>query len=160
MKSLSDGLRPEDVGIGKLFGSVRDGVILADTRSDQIVLWNEAAGEIFGYSASEVIGLPVDVLVPEHLKDRHRAGMAHYGMTGHGYYVDSRETLRLPAATKSGEQIWIELSLSPIRNVPELDDRRFVLAIIRDITERKRAEEELRHQALHTPSPTCRTRPS
>ncbi len=138
-------MRPEDVGIGRLFGSVRDAVILADTKTQQIVLWNPAATRIFGYSPSEALGLRVEVLVPEYLKASHRAGIARYAETGHGPYIDSHRPLELPALTKSGEEIHVELSLNPIRDIPDLDDRRFVLAIIRDITRRKRAEEEIQH---------------
>ncbi len=147
MKAHLSNLQPEDVGIGRLFDSVRDAVILADTETQQIVLWNPAATKIFGYSTSEALELRVEALVPEYLKARHRTGMTRYGETGQGAYVDSHKLLTLPALTKSGEQIWIELSLSPIRNVPDLDDRRYVLAIIRDITERKRAEEQLAYHA-------------
>jgi PAS domain S-box-containing protein len=61
-------MRPEDLGIGRLFESVRDAVIVADARTQQMILWNPAAGKMFGYSASEAIGLRVEALVPEPLK--------------------------------------------------------------------------------------------
>jgi len=137
-------VQPVDVGIGRLFGSIRDAVILADTKTKQIVLWNPAATRIFGYSPSEALGLRVEVLVPEYLNAAHRAGIARYAETGHGSYVDSHRPLELPALTKSGEEIHVELSLNPIRDIPDLDDRRFVLAIIRDITKHKQAEEKIR----------------
>ena len=141
---LAKNIRPEDLGIGRLFERVPDAVIVADAWTQQIVLWNSAAERVFGYSTSEALELRVEALVPGALKDRHRAGMARYSETGRGTYIDSHQLLELPALTKSGEEIQIELSLSPIGLVEEAnggDDGRFVLAIVRDITERKRAEE-------------------
>ena len=136
-------MRPEDLGIGKLFERVRDAVIVADAETQQIVLWNPAATTIFGYSLSEALELRVEALVPDHLKDRHHTGIVRYSETGHGIYIDSQELLDLPALKKGGEEIQIELSLNPIGPSGDAAGR-FVLAIIRDITERKRAEAALR----------------
>src|SRR4051812_22513222 len=107
-------LRPEDLGIGKLFERVRDAVIVADAASQQIVLWNPAATKIFGYSPSEALELFVEALVPDHPKDLHRTGIGRYGVTGRGVYIDSQRLLDLPALKKGGEEIRIELSLNPI----------------------------------------------
>ena len=138
-------MRKEDLGIGKLFERIRDAVIVADAQTQQIVLWNPAATNIFGYSTSEALELRVEALVPEYLRAQHRAGIARYAQTGRGPYIDSHTPLELPALRKDGEQVYIELSLSPTRSVDERDGQgRFVLAIVRDITERKRAQEALR----------------
>ncbi len=139
-------MRPEDLGFGRLFERVRDAVIVADAESQRIVLWNQAATKMFGYSLSEALELRVEALVPDPLKAQHRTGMACYAETGHGAYIDSHELLDLPALRKDGEEIRIELSLSPIGSA---DDEaggleRFVLAIVREVTERKKAEEEVR----------------
>jgi PAS domain S-box-containing protein len=141
----SDRLRPEDLGFGRLFERVRDAVIVADAMTQRIILWNAAAAKMFGYSASEALELHVEALVPEPLKAAHRAGIARYAETGHGPYIDSDALLDLPAVRKNGEEISVELSLSPIGLVDDTNGgRRFVLAIVRDVTERKRAEEALR----------------
>lgn len=128
-----------------MFGSIRDAVVVAEADTGQIVLWNPAATEIFGYSPTEALELRVDDLVPDRLKAQHRAGLDRYRKTGHGPYVDSRVLLDLPAVHKTGEEIRIEMSLAP---VSPIDDAaaggRLALAIIRDITERKRIEERLR----------------
>ncbi len=134
-------LRPEDLGIGELFERVRDAIVVADARTQQVVLWNPAAERMFGYSPSEAFGMAVEALVPERLKARHRAGIARYGETGSGPYIDSDAPLNLPAVRKDGEEILVELSLSPIG--PADGGGRFVLAIIRDATDRVRAEEAL-----------------
>jgi PAS domain S-box-containing protein len=136
---------PQDLGIGSLFERIQDAVIVAVAKTQRIVLWNPAATNIFGYSASEALELRVEDLVPEYLKDQHRRGIAHYAQTGHGPYIESHRPLELPAITKGGKEVYVELSLSSIEPEGEIDtNERFVLAIIRDITERKRMEEEVR----------------
>ena len=136
---------PQDLGIGRLFERIRDAVIVAVAKTQRIVLWNQAATNIFGYSASEALELRVEDLVPEYLKDQHRRGIAHYAETGHGPYIESHRPLELPAIRKGGKEVYVELSLSSIGPEGEMDgNERFVLAIIRDITERKRMEEEVR----------------
>src|SRR4028118_604027 len=93
-------LLPQDLGIGRLFEAVRDAVVVADAHTGRIVLWNPAASKIFGYSRSEALGLFVEALIPRHLRDRHRGGLARYRRTGTGRYVGSDTTLELPALRK------------------------------------------------------------
>ena len=142
----SERVRPEDLGFGRLFERIRDAVIVADAETQRIVLWNRAAAKMFGYSVSEALQLRVEALVPEPLKDAHRAGITRYARKGHGPYIDSDAPLDLPAVTKNGKEISVEMSLSPISPVDDVDDgeARFVLAVIRDVTERKRAEVAIR----------------
>ena len=142
----SERLRPEDLGFGRLFERIQDAVIVADAETQRIVLWNAAAARMFGYSAPEALKLRVEELVPEPLKAAHRAGITRYARTGHGQYIDSDAPLDLPAVRKNGDEISVELSLSPIRPVHDADggEARFVLAIIRDVTKRKGAEEAVR----------------
>ena len=136
---------PQDLGIGRLFERIQDAVIVAVAETQRIVLWNPAATNIFGYSASEALELRVEDLVPDYLKDQHRTGIAHYAETGHGPYIDSHRPLELPAIRKGGKEVYVELSLSSIGPDGKIDsNERFVLAIIRDITERKQMEEEVR----------------
>ena len=143
-------ISPRDLGIGRLFESVRDAVIVAEA-SGQIVLWNPAATEIFGYSPSEALDMNVEVLVPDHLKERHRAGLLRYQETGHGRYVDSAELLELPATRKDGALVWIEMTLNPIEPPDHtgLAEKGFVLAIVRDVSKRRVMEEQLSHKASH-----------
>ena len=139
-------LRPEDLGFGRLFERIRDAVIVADAKTQRIVLWNIAAAKMFGYTTSEALELRVEALVPEPLKAAHQAGIARYAETGHGPYIDSEAPLDLPAVRKDGGEISIEMSLSPISLVHDADasEPAFVLAIIRDVSGRKRAEGEIR----------------
>ena len=89
-------MSPADVGIGRLFQDVRDAVIVADASAGRIVLWNPAAETVFGYTAQEAVGMPIEALVPGSLQPRHRAGLAHYNATGHGVIIDGRRVSRFP----------------------------------------------------------------
>src|ERR671911_2821401 len=131
-------LRPEDLGFGRLFERIRDAVIVADATNQRIVLWNPAAARMFGYSTGEALELRVEALVPEPLKAAHQAGIARYAETGHGPYIGSDAPLDLPAVRNNGEEIRVEMSLSPLSPAhdAEEDEARFVLAIIRDVTGR------------------------
>jgi PAS domain S-box-containing protein len=135
-------VRPDDLGIGKLFERVRDAVIVADAKTRRIVLWNPVAERMFGYSASEALELRVEALVPERLKARFKGGISRYAETNHEPYLDSHRLLELAALKKGGEEVRVELSLSPIGPVGGANGGgRFVLAIVRDTTDRKRAQE-------------------
>ena len=134
------------MGFGKVFEVICDGVIVADAETQRIVLWNSAATSILGYSSSEALsGMRVEDLVPECFKAQHRAGMARYHDTGRGRCIDSSKLLDVPAVAKSGKKIWVELSLSSIGSAETSGaERRCVLALVRDVSERKWAEEEIR----------------
>jgi PAS domain S-box-containing protein len=157
-------VHPEDLGFGKLFEMIRDGIIVAEAKTQRIVLWNSAATAIFGYSPSEALRLRVEDLVPERLKASHRAGIARYHRTGRGRYTEANKLLDLPAVAKSGKEIRVELSLSPIGGEGPAggngSSSSYVLAVVRDITERNRTEEFaaqlLRHlsgEAVSEPDP-------
>jgi PAS domain S-box-containing protein len=143
-------LVPQDLGIRRLFERIRDAIIVADAHTGRIVLWNTAAESIFGYSRAEALAMNVEELVPDHLKARHRAGMAGYRKSGHGSYIDSNTVLDLPAVSKTGKEIRVELTLSPIEPVAGAAvEGRLVLAIVRDATNRNQAEEKLRESEEH-----------
>jgi PAS domain S-box-containing protein len=139
-------IRPEDLGIGQLFELVPDAVIVADAATDQIVLWNPAAERMFGWTAAEAEGQPVDLIVPERMRARHVAGMQRYQATGHGPVIDGGQAITLPATHKSGRELTVEMTLAPIHQDAV---RRFVIAIIRDATARLAAEEALRRANDH-----------
>ena len=139
-------LRPEDLGIGQLFELVPDAVIVADSHTDQIVLWNPAAERMFGWTPAEAVGQGVGLIVPDRMKPGHAAGMARFRDTGHGPIVDGKGAVVLPASHKSGREITIELTIAPIKRGA---DRHYVMAIIRDVTARIAAEEVMRLANRH-----------
>jgi PAS domain S-box-containing protein len=132
---------PHDFGIGELLFRVQDAVIVGNATAGRIVLWNRAAERLFGYSEDEAVGMALDRLVPESLRDRHRKGIAAYAKTGRGNLVKRGEPVELPALRKDRSEIWVELTLTSLRVRPDTD--RFVVALARDVTERKDAERRL-----------------
>jgi PAS domain S-box-containing protein len=138
-------LRPDDVDMGRLFWLMRDAVVVGEAESGRILLWSPAAEQMFGYSAAEAVGQPIELLVPAHLQQAHRDGLRHYQQTGRGHLIDRGVPLELPAVHKSGEMRWIELSLNPVEAAHR--PGRLVLAIIRDATARREAHDAHRECA-------------
>jgi PAS domain S-box-containing protein len=136
---------PADLGLSRLFGEIREAAIVADVDTGRVVLWNPVAEQIFGYTAAEALHLPLEALVPDHLKARHCAGFAHYRATGRGRLIDAGRPLEVPAVRKDGAERTLELTLSPIEGAPS--SRRFVLALVRDVTDRREEREARVHLA-------------
>ena len=141
--AIPERVQASDLGIGRLFPSIRDAVIVADAISGTIVLWNPAASEVFGYSESEAVGMPLENLVPERLRGKHLEGLAGYVRRGPGALMSSG-VVEVPGLCMDGTERDLELSLSPLGDVSVPGD--FVFAIIRDVSERKRLEAALRHR--------------
>ena len=113
--------------------------IVGKTLDGVVTSWNAGAERIFGYPAAEMIGQSIFRLIPE---DRHDTERDLLERLRRGENVEFEEAERI---RKDGERIWISLSVSPVRDA----EGRLVGAasIKRDITERRRAEAELRrHQ--------------
>jgi PAS domain S-box-containing protein len=117
--------------------SANDAIILVDN-SERIILWNNAAYEIFGYSADEIIGKNVHDILPleKYRNDAHNS-FASFRNTGKGKALNN--TLELEALRKGGAVIPIELSLSAI----EIEGKWNAVGVIRDISKRKVIEKEL-----------------
>ena len=122
-----------------LVQSAQNAIISTD-RSGRIVLFNNAAELIFGYSASEVEGQFLDMLMPEPYRERHREGLRRFLETGNSFKIGS--TLELEGLRKGGEVFPLEMSLS----VSGESDRLLTTGIIRDVSERKQAEQELKRR--------------
>jgi len=103
-----------------------------------VSFWNEAAETIFGYTADEALGRELrQLLMPERFHEAYRRGFAHFQKSGKGPVVG--RTLELVSRRKDGGEFPIELSLS----AAHLRGAWHAIGIIRDITDRKEAEEAL-----------------
>jgi diguanylate cyclase (GGDEF)-like protein/PAS domain S-box-containing protein len=144
---------PEEWGFGRLFGTIKDAVIVADAVSGQVVLWNKGAETIFQYSSSEASALNLSALVPDRLREAHVKGIRRYSDTGHGQIIDSDSAVELPAVRKDGMEILIQLTLSAVPNPPTIEGV-YVMALIREVTKMREAEEamQLALQAAAVPT--------
>jgi PAS domain S-box-containing protein len=131
--------RGEDRLTQALLQSATEGIILVDA-SGRITLVNRAAERMFGYARTELLGQTLEVLLPE----RTRAG--HVGHRT-GYFAGPRVRpmgigIDLAGRRRDGTEFPVEISLSYV----DTADGMLAMAFITDITERKRAEAELRQQ--------------
>src|SRR5205823_6286443 len=112
-------------------------VVIARLSTGHIVRWNRAAEKMFGYTAAEAIGQSIEILMPEPIAQLHRNGLERYVRSGHGLLMDADAPVEMPARTRSGDEVRVELSLSEIRND---EGERFAVAILRDGAHRRQHE--------------------
>jgi PAS domain S-box-containing protein len=120
-----------------LLDSAMDGIISVDD-AQRVVLFNRAAQRMFGWTADEIRGQPLDLLLPQRFRGLHDQQVRRFGATG----VTSRRMggmTVLYALRKSGEEFPIDASISQVQTA----EGKLYTVILRDITERVRAQEEL-----------------
>lgn len=116
--------------------SAMDAIIVSD-KDGLIIQWNQGAELIFGYPKEEVIGLNIDMVIPERYKEVHRKGMQRYHETRIPRVIG--KTVELAGQRKDGNEFPLEMSLGSW----ETEEGIFYSSIIRDITERKITEEKI-----------------
>ena len=147
-KLVEDRLREQEQRLASIVESSEDAIISKDLHG-MLVTWNEAAEQLFGYTAEEAIGRSVTMLIPE---DRQNEEPEILNRIRRGERIAHYETIR---RRKDGSLIDISLTVSPIK-----DDMGHVIGaskIARDISERKHAEQqrelllaELSHRVKNT----------
>ena len=121
----------------ELLEAAPDAIMEVDS-SGTIVLLNAAAEKLFDYRRDELLGRNIDSLVPDAVRDRHAAHRA--GFTAHPSTRTMGRGMILAARRRNGSEFPVEISLSPA-NTPEGFR---VTAIIRDVTDRRDAEDVIR----------------
>jgi PAS domain S-box-containing protein len=123
----------------QIVDNTQEAIIFADPEG-LIRLWNIGAETIFGYTAAEMLGQSLELIIPEHLRDQHRRGYRRVMATGVTQY--DRKLLAVPATRKDGARISLEFTVVLIRGA----DREIVgiAAILRDVTERWEREKTMR----------------
>jgi len=129
----AEALRLSEAKLAGIVGLASDAIISVDA-SQRITLFNEGACHIFGYEAAEVIGQPLDLLIPARHRSEHRRHIVQFGESE----VRSRrmgERQRLSGLRKDGLEFPAEASISKL----DLEGERVYTVVLRDITERERA---------------------
>lgn len=138
MALTNESIRTSEARMGGIVNSAMDAIISVDA-SQHIVLFNAAAEKIFRCSAAKALGQSLDLFIPERFRKEHQRHIKGFGTRN----VTSRSML--PLGSPSGlstdcEEFPIEASISQV----EVGDEKIFTIILRDITERKLAEDSLR----------------
>jgi PAS domain S-box-containing protein len=132
--------RKSDERLGALLESAPDSVVIADG-DGRIVIVNEQTEKLFGYAREELLGKPIETLLPERFREPHVAHRADY-------LVDPVTRpmgvgLELAGRRKDGSEFPVDISLGAV----ETDGGQLVTAFVRDVTERRQGEIALRQLA-------------
>jgi PAS domain S-box-containing protein len=136
-KKAQEALRSSEELHRTVSQTVADGIITIDAAST-ILSINPAVEQIFGYTSEEILGKPLTMLMPERLRKSHRAGIQRYFETGQSKMPC--KGVELPGLRKDGAEIPLEISFG----ISSKAGKDVFAGVIRDITDRKRAEEKLR----------------
>ncbi len=137
-KQAEELLKKSERQMKSIFVAANDAIFIVDPSSDEIVDVNPKAAELLGYSIDNLKGMPMSAVHPEEM-DQLSDFVNEVFKQGKGF------TNELHCKTKSGAILPAEISASSL----QLGDRLLMLAMVRDITERKQAEEKIREMAYH-----------
>jgi PAS domain S-box-containing protein len=140
-RRIEQQVRGGEARLSAIIHSALSGVITVDD-CQNIILFNPASERIFGLTEAEALGRPLDQLIPERYRAGHKKHIRKFGETEiDGRMMGQREGIY--GLRKNGDEFPLEASISHV----ELGGRRVYTVILRDITEEKKAEEELKQQA-------------
>lgn len=142
-------LREREEYLSTLLDNVIDAIVTID-ESGLIETFNPAAERIFGYGKADVVGQNVKLLMPERYREQHDSFLFAYRESGVPRILG--KDLELPAQRRNGELFTMELAVSQIT----LQSQRRFIAVIRDISERKRIE-RMKNEFVSTVSHELRT---
>ena len=135
-RDITDRKRAEEKFRG-LLESAPDAMVITDRRG-QIILTNRQSEELFGYCRDELLGEPVEKLIPNHLRGRHEQHLSEYSRQPHARAMG--EETDLYGLHKDGTEIPVEISLSPL----ETEEGLLIIAAVRDVSRRRKAERAFR----------------
>ncbi len=121
--------------------SALDCIITMDA-SGRVQEFNPASERVFGFTRNEAVGKELaELIIPPRLRERHRQGLARYLKTGEGPLIG--KLIEIEALRRDGSEIMVALAI----NATQVNGSPIFTAYLRDITERKRAEETNRRLA-------------
>jgi len=136
-KQTEEALKKSNALYRAVTQSANDAIISADSAGN-VVGWNHGAEQIFGYATSEINGQALTLLMPSRYRDDHTNGMKRALAGGEKHFIG--KTAEVVGQRKDGSEFPLEISLSEW----QVGEDWFYTAIIRDVTERKQAEAQLR----------------
>jgi diguanylate cyclase (GGDEF)-like protein/PAS domain S-box-containing protein len=131
-----------DQYLAALMNYIPDAIVIAD-KAGKIVYVNSQAITLFGFDEEELIGKEIEILIPKELRKEHIKLREHYNE--YPVMRHMGRDLALHAVNKSGRQIPVDISLSPLQT----DKGILTLAMVRDITRQKKAENYLHELNRH-----------
>jgi len=136
-KKAEENLRSSEEKRRLIMNSALDAIISID-ETGAIASWNPQAEKMFGWNEKEIAGkLLTDSIIPAKYREAHKKGMARYFKTGQGPVLN--KLIEITAVNNTGNEFPIELTIIPILH----QEKTSFTAFIRDITERKKAEEKI-----------------
>jgi PAS domain S-box-containing protein len=136
-RHMAQSLRLSEARLAGIVSNAADAIISID-EAQNITLFNTGAEHIFGYSASEALGRPLDLLLPERFQARHKHHVEEFAASARTAR-QMGERLPILGRRKSGEEFPAEAAISKL----VVDGTRLFTVILRDITARKRGQEAL-----------------
>ena len=136
-KRAEEALLESEGRLRSIVQSTGDAIILMDTEG-QVAFWNNGAEKTFGYTAKEMVGQPMTRIIPERFREAHRRGVQRVAAAGK--LTVQATMFELIGLRKDDTEFPLEFSLAAWTTKSTL----FITGIIRDISERVRAEEALR----------------
>ena len=142
-RQAEEAVRESEARLRTITESAKDAIIMMDPQG-RTSYWNAAAEHLLGYSRTEALGRDLHQLIaPDRYLAIQQAAFAKFQQSGQGNAVGT--SMELEACHKDGREIAVEVSLSSL----ELPDGWHSVGILRDISERKQMESQIRHLATH-----------
>ncbi len=140
---IDQNLRDSESKFKAVINGALDGIVTIDD-TGHLIEFNPAAERIFGYTRQQVIGRPLaNVIIPESQRNAHNQAHQHFVRTGKKHIFDQR--LEFTACRADGSEFPVELTITSLQNV----GLPYITGFIRDVTDRKKAEDEIKNLAFY-----------
>lgn len=130
-----------DRSLAELLRHLADAVVIA-APDGTVIFWNDAATRLFGFRAGDAVGQPLDLIIPEGLRQRHWTGYREVMASGHTRYGD--KLLEVPALHADGHTLSIAFTVTLLLGAD--GEPRAIAAVLRDDTERFKERKQIRDE--------------